>query len=170
MGEGPVALRIIVTCSDSRVIPENIFSAASVSCSSSGWRAMSSTTTSWAASSTLPAIWLSAGGGAGPHPLRRGGCRHQLRVLRLYPLHHGRDQEAIGDETDPTRPAVSMSGTVCRRSKRACASITLRRKRACGSSVRCTTSKTVASNSCKELPALRRNGPFPDRERAVSSV
>ena len=25
-------------------------------------------------------------------------------------------------------------------------------------------------NSCKELPALRRNGPFPDRERAVSSV
>ena len=54
-GQSPYA--IIVTCSDSRVIPENIFSAASVSCSSSGWRATSSTTTSWAASSTLPAIW-----------------------------------------------------------------------------------------------------------------
>ena len=90
-GQSPYA--IIVTCSDSRVIPENIFSAASVSCSSSGWRAISSTTTSWAASSTRPAIWLSAGGGAGPYPLRRGGCGHQLRARRLYPLHHGRDKK-----------------------------------------------------------------------------
>ena len=169
-GQSPYA--IIVTCSDSRVIPENIFSAGigelfvirlagniiddhqlgkhRVRCRPSG---------------------LSAGGGAGPYPLRCGGCRHQPGALRLYPLHHGRDQRRpSGTKQTPTRPAVSMSGTVCRRSKRACASITSRRKRACGSSVRCTTSRTAASNSCKELPSIAANGPFPDRERAVSSV
>ena len=138
-----------------------------MSCSSSGWRATSSMTTSWAASSTLPAIWLSAGGGAGPYPLRRGGCGHQLRASGYIRYITDEIKKAIGTRPTPIRPAVSMSGTVCRRSKRACASMTSRRKRACGSSVRCTTSRTAASNSCKELPALRRNGPFPDRERAV---
>ena len=67
---------------------------ASVSCSSSGWRATSSTTISWGSIEVrCRPSGLSAGGGAGPHPLRRGGCGHQLRALRLYPLHHGRDKK-----------------------------------------------------------------------------
>ena len=53
-GQSPYA--IIVTCSDSRVIPENIFSAG-IGELFVIRRATSSMTTSWAASSTLPAIW-----------------------------------------------------------------------------------------------------------------
>ena len=74
---------------------------ASVSCSSSGWRATSSMTTSWAASSTLLAIWLSAGGGAGPHPLRCSGCRHQPRAAGYIRYITDEIKKAIGDETDP---------------------------------------------------------------------
>lgn len=168
-GQSPYA--IIVTCSDSRVIPENIFSAGigelfvirlagniiddhqlgSIEYAAGhlavGWWWCWATPTAvqWMPPSTrsLPAISAAS---------------------------RTRSRRPSGTKQTPTRPAVSMSGTVCRKSKRACASITSRRKRACGSSVRCTTSRTAASNSCKELPALRRNGPFPDRERAVSCV
>lgn len=168
-GQSPYA--IIVTCSDSRVIPENIFSAGI------GELFVIRLAGNIIDEHQLGSIEYAAG---------HLGCR---LVVVLGHTHCGAVDAAINSEpsgyirciTDeikrpsgrrqtPTRPAVSMSGTVCRRSKRACASMTSRRKRACGSSVRCTTSRTAASNSCKELPALRRNGPFPDRERAVFCV
>ena len=64
-GQSPYA--IIVTCSDSRVIPESFFSAGI---------------------GELFVIRLAVGGGAGPHPLRRGGCRHPPRAGGVYQVHH----------------------------------------------------------------------------------
>ena len=91
-GQSPYA--IIVTCSDSRVIPENIFSGVVMLVVSF----MTSTLTTRIKKQEQLRMEsetekMRAGGGAGPHPLRCGGCRHQPGALRLYPLHHGRDKE-----------------------------------------------------------------------------
>ena len=51
-GQHPCA--IVVCCSDSRVIPEEIFSAGLGIFSSSAWRVMCWTGTSWGASNTQP--------------------------------------------------------------------------------------------------------------------
>ena len=44
-GQHPYA--VVITCSDSRVIPESVFSAGIGSCSSSAWQETSWTITSW---------------------------------------------------------------------------------------------------------------------------
>ena len=110
-GQSPYA--IIVTCSDSRVIPENIFSAASVSCSSSGWRATSSMTTSWAASSTLPAIWAVGWWWCWATPTAVRWMPPSTTSLRLYPLHHGRDQEGHRGGDRPLQGQLSQCPAQC---------------------------------------------------------
>ena len=88
-GQSPYA--IIVTCSDSRVIPENIFSAGI------GELFVIRLAGNIIDDHQLGSIEYAAGHLGCRlvvvHPLRCGGCRHQPRALRLYPLHHGRDQE-----------------------------------------------------------------------------
>ena len=153
-GQSPYA--IIVTCSDSRVIPENIFSAGI------GELFVIRLAGNIIDDHQLGSIEYAAG---------HLGCR---LVVVLGHTHCGAVDAAINHEpsgyiryiTDEIKKAIGDERDPY---KASCLNVR-HRKRACGSSVRCTTSKTAASNSCKELPALRRNGPFPDRERAVSSV
>ena len=57
-GQHPYA--IVICCSDSRVIPEQIFDAGLGELSSSAWRETSSTTTNSAASSMPQLIWAAS--------------------------------------------------------------------------------------------------------------
>lgn len=168
-GQSPYA--IIVTCSDSRVIPENIFSAGI------GELFVIRLAGNVIDDHQLGSIEYAAGhlGCRLVVVLGHTHCGAVDAAINYEPSGYIRYitdeiKKAIGDETDPYKASCLNVRHSVQEIERACASITSRRKRACGSSVRCTTSRTAASNSCKELPALRRNGPFPDRERAVSCV
>ena len=147
-GQSPYA--IIVTCSDSRVIPESIFSAG-----------IGELFVIRLAGNVIDDYQLGSIEYAAGHL----GCR---LVVVLGHTHCGAVDAAIHYEPEgyikyitdeikkplamkktPTRPAAGTCGTVCRRSRRACASTTWKRKPACGSSVRCITSRTAVWNSCK---------------------
>ena len=86
---------------------------ASVSCSSSGWRATSSTTTSWAASSTLPAIWAVGWWWCWAIPTAARWMPPSTPSLRLYPLHHGRDQEGHRGRNRPLQGQLPQCPAQC---------------------------------------------------------
>ena len=111
-GQSPYA--IIVTCSDSRVIPENIFSAGI------GELFVIRLAGNIIDDHQLGSIEYAAGHlgcrlvvVAGPHPLRRGGCGHQLRALRLYPLHHRRDKKGHRGRNRPLQGQLSQCPAQC---------------------------------------------------------
>ena len=142
-GQSPYA--IIVTCSDSRVIPESIFSAGI------GELFVIRLAGNVIDDHQLGSIEYAAG---------HLGCRLVVVLGHTHcgavdaAIHHEPEgyikyitdeiKKAIGDEKDPYKASCMNV-----RSRRACASTTSRRKRACGWSVRCITSRTAVWNSCK---------------------
>ena len=82
-GQSPYA--IIVTCSDSRVIPESIFSAG---IGELFVIRLAGNVIDDHQLGSIEAPGLPVGGGAGPYPLRRGGCRHPSRAGGVYQVHH----------------------------------------------------------------------------------
>ena len=147
-GQSPYA--IIVTCSDSRVIPESIFSAGI------GELFVIRLAGNVIDDQQLGSIEYAAG---------HLGCRlvvvlgHTTAARWMPPSTTSRrgisstspmrSKKPLAMKKTPIRPAAGTCGTVCRRSRRACASTTWKRKPACGSSVRCITSRTAVWNSCK---------------------
>ncbi len=141
---------------------------ASGSCSSFGWRATSSTTTSWAASSTRQVIWAVGWWWCWAIPTAARWMRPSTTSRRLYPLHHGRDQEGHRGGDQPYKAScLNVRHSVQEIEKSLCIH-DIGRKRACGSSVRCITSRTAASNFCNHRSIAAKKalfhggkGPFP---------
>ena len=168
-GQSPYA--IIVTCSDSRVIPENIFSAGI------GELFVIRLAGNIIDDHQLGSIEYAAGhlGCRLVVVLGHTHCGAVDAAINSEPAGYIRYitdeiKKAIGDETDPYKAScLNVRHSVQEIEKSLCIH-NIEEETGLRVVVRCTTSRTAASNSCKELPALRRNGPFPDRERAVSFV